>query len=218
VNRTKHKTQAGGRECRSQNTKTQAGGRELSKQNTGHRHSSSNEYALNRTLRGCAHSLSLSDLPSNNELTCASRAISCRCSLLTLASLLGDAGSVSARRAGGVAVWLAVCSEVLRTKHKTRTGGRECRCRQNTKTQAGGRVQNHAGPIHRFTSRQKNAALTGRGWEMKKPFTEKGSARNIQIQGQEKNLLKTSGEGTRIYQSCPLHKTNCIHLVLVALA
>jgi hypothetical protein len=26
------------------------------------------------------------------------------------------------------------------TKHKTRAGGRECRCKQNTKTQAGGRV------------------------------------------------------------------------------
>jgi hypothetical protein len=42
----RHKTQAGGRECRcKQNTKTQAGGRELIKQNTGHSHdSSSNDF------------------------------------------------------------------------------------------------------------------------------------------------------------------------------
>jgi hypothetical protein len=47
------------------------------------------------------------------------------------------AGPVSARRQGGGAQHLClqyVCTpEVLRTKHKTRAGGRECRCRQTHK-------------------------------------------------------------------------------------
>jgi hypothetical protein len=54
-----------------------------------------------------------SDLPSNNELTCASRAVSWRCSLLTLASLLSGAGPVSSRACRSD----LVCAEVLRMKH-----------------------------------------------------------------------------------------------------
>jgi hypothetical protein len=106
----------------------------------------------------CTHSLSLSDLPSNNELTCASRAISWMCSLLTLAlaSLLSLMQGRSAHAgqcpacsvlAATTSEWakflgplLAVSTEVLRIKHKMRGDGRECQCKQNTKTQAGGRV------------------------------------------------------------------------------
>jgi hypothetical protein len=126
-------------------TKTQAGGRVLIKQNTGHsrQQQQQQQVTANRKPR------TQRERERGRRVSCiahgAGAGATARPERLE-SPITHDAESTEKMAymyPWGLALqrtWLVRIPEALRTKHKTRAGGRECRCKQNTKTQAGGRV------------------------------------------------------------------------------